>query len=212
MSEDGGAHPKLKVGKVYTNNGLLVDCAADVPRGDTLMYKLDRGSHTDAKMDDFDFANFSISEPKTQAQPKRPRCDSDLPVFVVESVPRSKVRKLSHTLPYFEPTSATVSFREFVDCYQNDYVDEDADGGSENYLYYDHRKDDEYDSNAEDFSGNDYPENADEGSSSLSSRRSMNHSECSDQPAHRRTQHYGMFYEDDYEEQPLSEGWSSDDD
>lgn len=38
--------------------------------------------------------------------------------------------------------------------------------GADNYVYYDHRHDDEYDSNAEDFAANEYPEEADTDESS----------------------------------------------
>jgi len=46
---------------------------------------------------------------------------------------------------------------EFVCC------DNDANGARDAYTYTDHRQDDEYDSNAEDYMGNDYPDEDDDG-------------------------------------------------
>lgn len=87
------------------------------------------------------------------------------------------------------------------------------------YCYPDHRKDDEYDSNAEDFSGNDYPDDADDPSADSEDQR---HAECaadvSTSSTTRRVEHqaasrhaYGMFCEEGYSERSLSSGWGTDD-
>lgn len=87
------------------------------------------------------------------------------------------------------------------------------------YCYPDHRKDDEYDSNAEDFSGNDYPDDADDGGGDdddgYDGRGYGDASSLSSTGRHDRrgrgTAAYGMFCEENYSERSLSSGWSSDD-
>lgn len=88
-----------------------------------------------------------------------------------------------------------------------------GDATADLYCYPDHRKDDEFDSNAEDFSGNDYPDDAD-GRSGESAERAED--EASDSSTGRRggrvvsRSTYGMFCEEGYTERSLSSGWSSD--
>ncbi|KPA76853.1 hypothetical protein ABB37_07651 [Leptomonas pyrrhocoris] len=93
-------------------------------------------------------------------------------------------------------------------------VESGGEGAADLYCYPDHRKDDEYDSNAEDFSGNDYPNDADEGSERSSSGGEGEGSESSTWRRGRRGHGcaaYGMFCEEGYRERSLSSGWSSDD-
>ncbi|KAG5494978.1 hypothetical protein JKF63_02030 [Porcisia hertigi] len=93
-------------------------------------------------------------------------------------------------------------------------VEVTGDATADLYCYPDHRKDDEYDSNAEDFSGNDYPDDADDGSGE-SPRRSD--AEASDFVTRHHGRHavphntYGIFCEEGYSERSLSTGWRSDD-
>ncbi|GET91754.1 hypothetical protein, conserved [Leishmania tarentolae] len=82
------------------------------------------------------------------------------------------------------------------------------------YCYPDHRKDDEFDSNAEDFSGNDYPDDADDGSDECTKRaedEASNFSTGRERVGVESCDTYGMFYEEGYTERSLSSGWSSDD-
>ncbi|KPI86869.1 hypothetical protein ABL78_4059 [Leptomonas seymouri] len=93
-------------------------------------------------------------------------------------------------------------------------VESAGEAATDLYCYPDHRKDDEYDSNAEDCSRNDYPNDVDEGSES----RSGENGEGSESSTGRRLRHrhgntaYGMFCEEGYSEYSLSSGWSDDDD
>ncbi|CCW66128.1 unnamed protein product [Phytomonas sp. Hart1] len=82
------------------------------------------------------------------------------------------------------------------------------------YCCADHRKDDEYDSNAEDFSGNDYPESEcfDNSMSDMDSHSTTQKDSEFGQdyrPSRLRT-NYGIFCEPDYIENCLGEGWESD--
>ncbi|KAG5469275.1 hypothetical protein LSCM1_02490 [Leishmania martiniquensis] len=91
-------------------------------------------------------------------------------------------------------------------------LEDRADAMADLYCYPDHRKDDEYDSNAEDFSGNDYPDDADDRSDVSARRSDQEPSDVSTgRPrggvASRDT--YGIFCEEDYTERSLSSGWSS---
>ncbi|TPP55684.1 hypothetical protein CGC20_11390 [Leishmania donovani] len=89
-----------------------------------------------------------------------------------------------------------------------------GDATEDLYCYPDHRKDDEFDSNAEDFSGNDYPDDAD-GRSGESAERAEDEASGSStgrrrgRLASRST--YGMLCEEGYSERSLSSGWNSDD-
>nr|CAJ2479563.1 unnamed protein product [Leishmania braziliensis] len=89
-----------------------------------------------------------------------------------------------------------------------------GDATADLYCYPDHRKDDEYDSNAEDFSGNDYPDEAD-GRSGESTRRTDE--EASNSSTRRQRVYvtsrntYGISCEEEYSERSLSSGWGSDD-
>ncbi|KAG5468931.1 hypothetical protein LSCM4_02324 [Leishmania orientalis] len=91
-------------------------------------------------------------------------------------------------------------------------VEAGGDATADLYCYPDHRKDDEYDSNAEDFSGNDYPDDADDRSESADKAGQ----EVSDFSTGRQRDGvaspniYGMFCEEGYTERSLSSGWSSD--
>lgn len=79
------------------------------------------------------------------------------------------------------------------------------------YCYPDHRKDDEYDSNAEDFSGNDYPDDADDADAT---EHDGSDSSTGRQRCHgygRSYEGYGMFCEEGYSERSLSSGWGSGD-
>jgi hypothetical protein len=84
------------------------------------------------------------------------------------------------------------------------------------YCYPDHRKDDEYDSNAEDFSGNDYPDDADDGVGDGASVHDSSEVEGASAASRSRHGHgysaYGVFYEEGYSERSLSDGWGSEDD
>ncbi|EKF32583.1 hypothetical protein MOQ_003563 [Trypanosoma cruzi marinkellei] len=87
-------------------------------------------------------------------------------------------------------------------------LEEDAGCEPELYIYPDHRRDDEYDSNAADFSGNEYPE--EKSTSSNASVRTD--SEDENDAVRRRKNCYGdLWFDEDYAEASLSSGWSSHD-
>ena len=65
------------------------------------------------------------------------------------------------------PDESMWEFDDFVDVLD----DEAAPEGYDNYVYFDHRHDDEYDSNAEDHPDNDYPDNDDDGDDRVDDRR-----------------------------------------
>ncbi|CAG9580566.1 conserved hypothetical protein [Leishmania major strain Friedlin] len=88
-----------------------------------------------------------------------------------------------------------------------------GDATEDLYCYPDHRKDDEFDSNAEDFSGNDYPDDADERSGESAERAEEEASGFStERRGGRVASHstYGMFCEEGYSERSLSSVWNSD--
>ncbi|EKG04121.1 hypothetical protein TCSYLVIO_004822 [Trypanosoma cruzi] len=88
-------------------------------------------------------------------------------------------------------------------------LEEDAGCEPELYIYPDHRRDDEYDSNAADFSGNEYPD--EQSTSSNASVRTD--SEDENNMVRRPKGCYGdLWYDEDYAEASLSSGWSSHDD
>ncbi|KAK7197275.1 hypothetical protein NESM_000674000 [Novymonas esmeraldas] len=96
------------------------------------------------------------------------------------------------------------------------YMEGDGEAAADLYCYPDHRKDDEYDSNAEDFSGNDYPNDADDRSAESTGVADAVSSDSSTGRRRRgaalRRNTYGIFCEDGYSERSLSSGWGSDDD
>ncbi|RNF06398.1 uncharacterized protein Tco025E_07582 [Trypanosoma conorhini] len=85
-------------------------------------------------------------------------------------------------------------------------LEEDAGCEPELYIYPDHRRDDEYDSNAADFSANEYPEELSTGSDTTG----RTDSEERNGTARRRHGRYGsVWYDEGYTEASLSSGWNS---
>lgn len=98
-------------------------------------------------------------------------------------------------------------------------LEDDGAAMADLYCYPDHRKDDEYDSNAEDFSGNDYPSDVDEDiMHGGSGGDDDDDDDATDSSTGRRGRRgrgnaaYGMFCEEGYDERSLSSGWGSADD
>ncbi|ORC90457.1 uncharacterized protein TM35_000082550 [Trypanosoma theileri] len=87
-------------------------------------------------------------------------------------------------------------------------LEEDNGCEPELYLYPDHRKDDEYDSNAADFSGNEYPEEPSENNSSFVDSEYTDY----DDERHYKRRQGDLWYEESYREGSLSSGWNSCDD
>ncbi|KAH9578170.1 hypothetical protein LSM04_006725 [Trypanosoma melophagium] len=113
------------------------------------------------------------------------------------------------------PEDEALIYEMLRDHGQNCFFLEEENGCErELYVYPDHRKDDEYDSNAADFSGNEYPEEPSESNTSVIG------SECSeyddddddDDKRHYKRRQGDLWYEESYRETSLSSGWNSCDD
>ncbi|RNF03595.1 hypothetical protein TraAM80_05755 [Trypanosoma rangeli] len=107
-------------------------------------------------------------------------------------------------LDYEEAPSIYDMLREHgQDCF---LMEENAGCDPGLYIYPDHRRDDEYDSNAADFSANEYPEEPST-SSDTTGRTDL---EDEEDTMRRRNVRYGnAWYDEGYMEASLSSGWSS---
>ncbi|CAD2217855.1 hypothetical protein ADEAN_000534100 [Angomonas deanei] len=133
-------------------------------------------------------------EPEPHHRPGTKRSRENMPVYNICPI---KFKR--------DTSCITMSLPEIINEYELQYVEEDELPAKDNYVYYDHRKDDEYDSNAEDLSLNDYPDDEDrDDHSQMSDLYAM------DEGVSRRGGHYGFYNESDYTDGALSEGWQSD--
>lgn len=191
--------------------------------------------------DDFDFDGLAVSDTTVSALcapsqrgavletpfkkvEKRQRELETIPTYYLQPVPRKEGMPcplLSSTAgpmlsweQVVEPT--TVPLWELLQPYEFGVLaltEEEAHAEclADRYCYPDHRHDDEFDSNAEDFSGNDYPEDADgpaacDGDDGDSPDETGGRSHVG-----RRSHVYGLFCEDEYSERALSSGWDTED-
>lgn len=188
-------------------------------------------------------ADFSIGdeeEESLKAVPhlnhfKRRRSGSEeLPVYFLRPVPRQDAnaasraaeRNVGHSLSVSQwgavqedVDDLTMNTLHRLEGEDGDFcVGGSGDAAADLYVYPDHRKDDEYDSNAEDFSGNDYPDDADDALNQWdNSRDGRSDNDAEEGSAYgdgggsytQRPSHYGMFYEEGYNERELSSGWES---
>ncbi|CCW63039.1 unnamed protein product [Phytomonas sp. EM1] len=180
--------------------------------------------------DEFDFDKLTISErPLPAIHPirqigKRPR-DASGSVHTFFLVPSRRARPDGGGVDAEAPSSSWPPICEdhdntLLDCIHGygdfaPFVLESSGAAQEDlYCCADHRKDDEYDSNAEDFSANDYPE-----TEQLDNSMPDIDDDCTAHEdnafseicrASRRCTDYGVFCEPDYLETSLGEGWESD--
>ncbi|KEG14714.1 hypothetical protein DQ04_00331070 [Trypanosoma grayi] len=176
--------------------------------------------------DEFGFDNLHITLPEEdeatllstgcscqvgRTQRKRPREVEEAPEYILSSALQDGGVNWAGRSEDAVETEAAL-YDMLHDYGQNCFLlEDDASCDPELYLYPDHRKDDEYDSNAADFSGNEYPEEP-----STSSNSSKGSSTCMEsefyedsEVRHHRRRTKDLWCEDGYNEAPLGSGWDS---